>query len=73
MKGGVYRMLTIHRAYLAQTAHQTGGAGKCGRQGDVSQELTRLSICTRMCVRKKGGVPTVPVSPSLLRAAVVPG
>lgn len=26
------------------------GAGKCGRQGDVSQELTRLSICTRMCV-----------------------
>ena len=38
------------RADLAQTAHQTGGAGECGRQGNVSQELTRLSICTRMCV-----------------------
>ena len=37
-------------ADLAQTAHQTGGAGECGRQGNVSQELTRLSICTRMCV-----------------------
>ena len=31
------------------------------------------NMYTHVCVRKKGAVPTVPVSPSLLRAAVVPG
>ena len=46
-------------------------------RGSLSNTYTRTDpafyMYTYVCVRKKGGVPTVPVSPSLLRAAVVPG
>ena len=51
-----------HRPHQTQTFHQIRSIGKCGRQGNISPHLSSLYRYTHACVRKKGGVPTVPVN-----------
>ena len=65
-------MKTYHQEKVAQTVHQARGPMSVDGRGNVSQELTPGFIRAHVCVRKKGAVPTVPVSPLPVATSLPP-